>query len=107
MRSRDLDLDREVNSAGEYALKPGCWVEPYSNGYARIMWTAAEKQGDKDWVALYSDVYKDNGDYISGAWQWARATLPITLIKHMHLKSMQVYKRGITIYFHKALKAHC
>ena len=50
MRSRDLDLDREVNAAGEFALKPGCWVEPY---YARVMWTAAKEQGDRDWVALY------------------------------------------------------
>jgi hypothetical protein len=74
MRSRDLDLEREVNAAGEYALKPGCWVDPSSKGYAVLNWTKSEHPGASDWVALYSDVNKGNGDYI--AWQWASATSP-------------------------------
>lgn len=87
MRSRDLDLDREVNAAGELALKPGCWVEPYSKGYARVMWTAAKEQGDRDWVALYSDVSKNNNDYISGTWQWAKG--------HSSYDTSQAYTPGI------------
>ena len=74
MRSNDLDLEREVNAAGEYSLRPGCWVEPSSKGYAVINWTSPESQGSSDWVGLYSDVSKDNGDYI--AWQWASAKSP-------------------------------
>ena len=66
MRSRDVDLQREVNAAGEAALKPGCWVETYSFGSVKMRWTAAESQSSDDWVALYTDVHKDNKDYIPG-----------------------------------------
>ena len=72
MRSGDLDLKGEVEDQNESKLEPGCWVEPYSNGYAKIYWTAATNQGDSDWVALYSSIYKSNDDYISGTWQWAK-----------------------------------
>ena len=75
MRSGDLDLKGEVEDQNESKLEPGCWVEPYSNGYAKIYWTAATNQGDSDWVALYSSIYKSNDDYISGTWQWAKGNL--------------------------------
>ena len=87
MRSRDLDLEREVNAAGEFALKPGCWVEPYSSGYVRMNWTAAESQTSEDWVALYTDVHKENSDYISGTWQWAK--------DHSSYDTSQAYTPGI------------
>ena len=87
MRSRDLDLEREVNAAGEFALKPGCWVEPYSSGYVRMNWTAAESQTSEDWVALYTDVHKENSNYISGTWQWAK--------DHSSYDTSQAYMPGI------------
>ena len=76
MRTNDLDLKREVNAAGEYALQPGCWVDPDHKGYARFNWTAAKYQEDRDWVGLYSDVFKNNDDYIT--WQWAKGNSSYT-----------------------------
>ena len=76
MRSRDLDLEREVNAAGEYSLRPGCWVDASSKGYAVMNWTTRESQGPRDWVGLYSSVDKGNGDYIT--WQWASYKPPYT-----------------------------
>ena len=87
MRSGDLDLDGEVEAANEYALKPSCWIEPYSSGYAKINWTPAKNQGNSDWVALYSSIYKSNDDYISGMWQWAKG--------NSSYETSQAYTAGI------------
>ena len=76
MRTSALDIQAEVNAAGEGQLQPGCWVTCSPKGYAVLNWTAAKSQGDSDWVALYQDINKGNGDYISGAWQWATYSSP-------------------------------
>ena len=64
MRTSALNIQAEVNAAGEGQLQPGCWVTCSPKGYAVLNWTAAKSQGDSDWVALYQDINKGNGDYI-------------------------------------------
>ena len=87
IRSGNLDLKGEVEDQNESKLEPGCWVEPNSNGYAKIYWTAATNQGDSDWVALYSSIYKSNDNYISNTWQWAKG--------NSSYETSQVYIAGI------------
>lgn len=72
MRTQDLQLETEVNAQGERTLQPGCYVTCSSGGYATLNWTEAKHVRDRDWVGLYADVHRTNGDYISKCWQWAK-----------------------------------
>ena len=41
MRTSALDIQAEVNAAGEGQLQPRCWVTYSPKGYAILNWTAA------------------------------------------------------------------
>jgi len=70
MRTNDLNLESAVNAQEERTLHPGCWVTCSANGYATLNWTSAHVSDPHDWVALYSDIFQPNENYIRSAWQW-------------------------------------